>query len=96
MSDDSWVAAVDVPRRIRCILAVNVRRERERAGLSRETLADSCDLGRGTVARIEKAEREPRISTLSAFSRALNVPLSAFTDGVPEGGSADPDKQADS
>jgi transcriptional regulator with XRE-family HTH domain len=60
--------------------------ERERVGLSQEALADTCRLGRGTVTRIEKAEREPRISTLIAFSLALNAPLAAFLDGLPEGG----------
>ena len=95
VSDARWASAVGVPRRIRRTLAANVRRERERAGLSREAFADACDLGRGTIARIEKGEREPRVSTLVAFSVALDVPLSAFLDGLPEGGRMPPGEQAD-
>ena len=94
VSDEAWVAVVGVPRGIRRLLAANVRRERERAGLSREALGATCDLGRGTVARIERAEHEPRISTLIAFSVALDVPLRAFIDGLPEGGLTNPGEQA--
>lgn len=80
--DDSWVSSVAKARRIRAILAGNVRRERERAGLSQEALAHACRLGRGTIVRIEKAEREPRVSTLVACSIALDVPLGAFLEGL--------------
>jgi DNA-binding XRE family transcriptional regulator len=74
-----------VPQCIRCLLAGNVRRERERAQLSQEALAEACNLQRSTVARIERAEREPRITTLVAFSVALEIPLSALLAGLLEG-----------
>jgi transcriptional regulator with XRE-family HTH domain len=85
MVDRSWASTVVRARHIRHTLADNVRRERERAGLSQEALADACELGRGAIARIEKAEREPRVSTLVACSIALNVPLRVFLQGLPEG-----------
>mgnify|MGYP002401510567 CR=1 FL=1 len=81
--DDGWASHVSKAQRIRAILAKNVRRERERVGLSQEAFADACRLRRGTIVRIEKAEQEPRISTLVACSIALDVPLVAFLDGLP-------------
>jgi ABC-type taurine transport system ATPase subunit len=64
------------------------RRRREPAGLSQEALADACKLRRGAIARIEKAEREPRISTLVACSIALDVRLRVLLHGLPEGADA--------
>jgi transcriptional regulator with XRE-family HTH domain len=85
MVDQSWASTVAKALQIRAILADNVRRERERAGLSQEALADACLVRRGTIARIEKAEREPRVSTLVACSIALDVPLRVFLQGLPGG-----------
>jgi ribosome-binding protein aMBF1 (putative translation factor) len=68
---------------VRRTLGENVRRRREDAGLSQEALADVSVVRKSTIARIEKAEQEPRISTLIAFSLALNVPLHAFMGGLP-------------
>jgi len=81
--DDSWASSVAKARGIRTILARNMRRERERTGLSQRALADACRLRRGTIVRIEKAEHEPRISTLVACSIALDVPLGAILEGLP-------------
>jgi transcriptional regulator with XRE-family HTH domain len=83
MVDQSWVSTVAKARQIRAVLADNVRRERERAGLSQEALADACLVRRGTIARIEKGEREPRVSTLVACSVALDLPLYVFLQGLP-------------
>lgn len=83
--EPSWSATVVRARQIRHTLANNVRRERERAGLSQEALADACELRRGAIARIEKAEREPRVSTLIACSMALDVPLCALLQDLPDG-----------
>lgn len=85
MVDQSWASTVARARHIRRALADNLRRERERAGLSQEALAGACELRRGAIARIEKAEREPRVSTLVACSIALDVPLDVFLQGLPEG-----------
>jgi transcriptional regulator with XRE-family HTH domain len=88
MVDQSWASTVVRAQRIRQTLGDNVRRERERAGLSQEALADACELRRGAIARIEKAEREPRISTLVACSMALDVRLGVLLQGLPEGSDA--------
>jgi transcriptional regulator with XRE-family HTH domain len=68
--------------RIRKTLADNVRRERVRVGVSQEVLADRCQVRRSTVARIEKAIQEPRVSTLVAISTALEVPLASLMSGL--------------
>ena len=70
------------PSAIREILGDNVRRERVGVGLSQEVLAERCQVRRSTVARIEKAAQEPRLSTLVAFSNALGVPLESLMSGL--------------
>jgi transcriptional regulator with XRE-family HTH domain len=72
----------DIPRPIRAVLAKNVRRERVGVGLSQEELAERCHVRRSTVARIEKAVQEPRLSTLVAFSEAMGIPLAALMEGL--------------
>lgn len=81
-SADATATAADV-QQIRRALAENVRRQREDAGLSQEALADVSVVRRSTISRIETGEQEPRISTLVAFSVALNVPLHAFLARLP-------------
>jgi transcriptional regulator with XRE-family HTH domain len=83
MMEYGWASTVATARQIRDTLGGNLRRERERAGLSQQELADACRVGRGTIARIEKAEREPRVSTLVACSLALGVPLADLVGGLP-------------
>jgi transcriptional regulator with XRE-family HTH domain len=39
---------------------------------------------RSTVARIEKAIHEPKVSTLVAISTALEVPLASPMSGLPD------------
>lgn len=80
---DATLTAADAQRLIRKTLAENVRRQREDAGLSQEALAVVSEVRKSTISRIEKAEHEPRISTLFAFSMGLNVPFDAFMAGLP-------------
>jgi len=54
-------------------LAANLSRERKRAGLSQEELATVSGVPRQTIARIEGAKGEPRISTLDPLAIALGV-----------------------
>lgn len=81
MSDDP-PPIVTTARLIRQALAANVRRERQRAGLSQHALAERSLVSRGTIMHVEKAEQEPRLSTLAAFSTALNIPLDRFLVGL--------------
>jgi transcriptional regulator with XRE-family HTH domain len=56
------------------IVAVNVRRLRTRAGISRAELARRAGLS--SVKMIESGKREGRLSTHEAIARALGVPVS--------------------
>jgi transcriptional regulator with XRE-family HTH domain len=46
---------------------------RVRRALTQEELAEKADVGTNTVARLERNESEPHMSTLRKLSRALGV-----------------------
>jgi|GEM_PF-6814734 len=79
----SWTLSADSARHIREAVAANVRRARERSGLSQRELAAVSRVGEDTVARLEKAQQEPRLATLVAFSFALGVPLDVLLCDLP-------------
>ncbi len=56
-------------------MGARIRRLREARGMTQEKLSDSADIGRVTLVRIEKGEQSPRLETLMALARALDVPL---------------------
>jgi transcriptional regulator with XRE-family HTH domain len=62
--------------------AANLRRERQRAGLSQEALADACDLHRTEISLLERAGREPRLTTIVRVARALKVPPASLLDRI--------------
>jgi transcriptional regulator with XRE-family HTH domain len=62
--------------------AANLRRQRERAGLSQEALGFDCGLHRTEISLLERSRREPRLGTLVRLSRALHVPVAALLDGI--------------
>jgi transcriptional regulator with XRE-family HTH domain len=51
----------------------NLRRARQAAGLSQESLADAADLHRNTIPALENDQSEPRLSTILALARALGI-----------------------
>jgi len=53
--------------------AANLRRERLAQDLSQEALGDLCGLHRTEISLLERAGREPRLSTIVKLSRALKV-----------------------
>ncbi len=55
------------------ILADNVKRYRDKHGLSQEALADACGLHRTYVGSVERCERNVTLSTLELLSAALEV-----------------------
>lgn len=59
-------------------LAANVRRLRERSGLSPEQLAQATGLAPDTVSKLEAGAHEPTIKTLWSLATALQVPFSAL------------------
>ncbi|MEV6152681.1 helix-turn-helix transcriptional regulator [Nonomuraea sp. NPDC052129] len=55
-------------------LAMELRQLRERAGLSREQVAESTEINRATLYRIEMAQAKPQLRTLRALLDAYDVP----------------------
>lgn len=64
------------------IFGQNVRRRRESLNLSQEALGDLADLHMTEVSRLERAVREPRLSTIVRLARALGVRPSVLLDGI--------------
>ncbi len=62
--------------------AANLRRAREKAGLTQEELADAAGLHRTAISFLERAAREPRMWTLVALSRALRIKPGDLLDGI--------------
>lgn len=78
-----WSLTADSAALIRRTVAANLRHERERNDLSHRALASRCGLIPGSVARIEGAQREARISTLVTIAIGLSVPLPSLLVGIP-------------
>jgi transcriptional regulator with XRE-family HTH domain len=53
--------------------AENLRRLRDRAGLSQEGLAGVCELHRAEVSLLERCQRSPRLETIVILSRGLEL-----------------------
>ncbi len=62
--------------------AANLRRERERQGISQEALAELAGLHRTQASKIERGLREPKLSTIAKLCRALNVTPNDLYDGI--------------
>ena len=67
--------------------SANLRQARLQQGLSQERLAHRAGLNMTHVARIERAEREPGIRTVSKLARGLDVRASVLFDGLEGRGS---------
>lgn len=67
------------------VLGGNLRRLRERAGLSQEALATKAGgLHRTEISLLERGEREPRLSTIVLLAQALEVKVATLLRGVDE------------
>jgi transcriptional regulator with XRE-family HTH domain len=53
--------------------AQNLRARRGELGFSQEALADMCDLDRTTISLLERSKRSPRLDTIVALARALQL-----------------------
>ncbi len=62
--------------------AANLRHQGEQRGLSQEALGFAADLHRTEVSLLERAGREPRLSTIVRLARALDVTASDLLDGI--------------
>lgn len=62
----------------RARLAANIKTERERLGLSQESLADAAGLHRTYVGSVERGERNISIDNIERLAVALGVSLSSL------------------
>ena len=62
--------------------ARNLRAQRLRRGLSQEALGHASGLHRTEVSLLERAGREPRLSTISRLARALGIPAASLLEGI--------------
>jgi transcriptional regulator with XRE-family HTH domain len=62
--------------------AANLRAAREQRGLSQEALARVGDLHRTEISLLERGQREPRLSTIVALARALEIEPAQLLDGI--------------
>jgi transcriptional regulator with XRE-family HTH domain len=62
--------------------AANLRAAREQRGLSQEALAQVGGLHRTEISLLERGQREPRLSTIVALARALDVEPARLLDGI--------------
>lgn len=75
--DDHLVAAAPEE-----IFGANVRRERRRQRLSQEDLSHISGLHSTEIGRLERAVREPRLSTIVRLARALRIPPGQLLDDI--------------
>ena len=64
------------------IVASNLRRLREEAGLSQDALADRALMDAAEIRRIEGAQRDPGVRVLTRLARGLKSPPAALWAGV--------------
>ncbi|GAA4847867.1 helix-turn-helix domain-containing protein [Saccharopolyspora rosea] len=62
------------------IIAVSLRRERERAGLTLTELAKRAGIAKSTLSQLESGTGNPSVETLWALGVALGVPFSRLVD----------------
>jgi transcriptional regulator with XRE-family HTH domain len=62
--------------------AANLRATRDELGLSQEELGFRCGLHSTEISRLERAVREPRLSTMVRIARALDVKLADLVRNI--------------
>lgn len=73
---------MESPAEARSRFAANLRRLRERAGLSQEALGFACGLHRTEISLLERSGREPRLWTIVRLARALKVAPAELLAGI--------------
>jgi ribosome-binding protein aMBF1 (putative translation factor) len=71
----------DAPAR-RALLARSVKAARAMSGLTQEEAAGRARMQTAVYSRIERAEVDPHISTVSKVARALDIPLTELVAGL--------------
>lgn len=61
---------------------LNIREMRQAAGMSQEQLADAAKVHLSEVSRVERAERDLRLSTILRLAAGLSVRPTELFDGL--------------
>jgi transcriptional regulator with XRE-family HTH domain len=61
---------------------LNIRKMREAAGMSQEQLAHAAEVHLSEVSRVERAERDLRLSTIIRLATGLKVRPARLFDGL--------------
>lgn len=64
------------------LVAANLRRLREHAGLTQDALAQRASMDASELRRIEGARRDPGVRVVTRIARGLGVPAAELFDGV--------------
>lgn len=65
--------------------AANLRRYRRRAGISQERLAARCGVHRSEISLLERAGRDPRLSTIVKLADCLGITPAALLERIAGG-----------
>lgn len=63
-----------------------IKRHRTKNGLTIAELAKQSNLSIGMLSKIENGNTSPSLSTLQALSRALLIPITAFSENLKKSG----------
>src|SRR5215471_6865221 len=74
------VAGTDTAADVVALIAVSLRRERARSGLSLTELARRAGIAKSTLSQLESGTGNPSVETLWALGVALDVPFSRLVD----------------
>ncbi|MBL4768548.1 MAG: helix-turn-helix transcriptional regulator [Rhodobacteraceae bacterium] len=85
---DPHVAARSKRKPLEASIGQEVRRLRERLGLTIAKLAKAADMSSGMLSKIENGSTSPSLASLLALSQALNVPVSALFRQFEQSGAA--------
>jgi transcriptional regulator with XRE-family HTH domain len=66
----------------RVILGATIRRNRKRAGLSQEALAEKSELHRNYFGRVERGEEQVSLASLRRIAKALGVRVSELVKDI--------------
>jgi transcriptional regulator with XRE-family HTH domain len=59
-----------------------MKRERQRAGLSQETLAAEANVSRAATSALERGVREPKLFTILALCQAMGIDPGQLLNGI--------------
>jgi transcriptional regulator with XRE-family HTH domain len=67
-------------QRLAAAFGVALRRQRERAGLTQEQLAERADVSARFISFLETGKRQPSLSAIEALSSALEMRMTILVD----------------